>query len=165
MTRRPPRSTLTSTRFPYTTLFRSMAATVLPPSPRIRAGRRARSVLRPVVGPGDALRVQHTPEGRPDIGGRDDPADIRPAPHRPRHAAAPARQHGQPDVARPELLTGHPGLPAEAVVAPLEGTIQPPPRRRLSRSPAHRLPPVPVRTAAPTLAHPPRCRPGGTPIV
>src|SRR3546814_3626137 len=68
-----------------------MAATVLPLSPHIRAGRRARSVLRPVVGPGDALLVQHTPEGRPDIGGRDDPADIRPAPHRPRHAAAPAR--------------------------------------------------------------------------
>src|SRR3546814_1462125 len=139
MTRRPPRSTLTSTRFPYTTLFRSMAATVLPPSPRIRAGRRARSVLRPVVGPGDALLVQHTPDGRPDIGGRDDPADIRPAPHRPRHAAAQARQHGEPAVARRELLTGNPGLPADAVLAHLAGTIPLPIRRPLQRLLAPRL--------------------------
>src|SRR3546814_1226480 len=84
MLRRPPRSTLTYTLFPYTTLFRSL------PGGRARAGGgavKAHRQRRPLVAAGQALRVRlavagqraagiHVAPGRPaaetaDAGARD----------------------------------------------------------------------------------------------
>src|SRR3546814_10708209 len=68
MIRRPPRSTLTDTLFPYTTLFRSLSRTGyrtglgadLPPSqhPRLAAPKQAK------WNPDDPCDFDHQPEGR-----------------------------------------------------------------------------------------------------
>src|SRR3546814_13448352 len=55
MIRRPPRSTRTDTRLPYTTLFRSHQ----PDHPLPRAGRRTGDILSALGGRGQGLRHGH----------------------------------------------------------------------------------------------------------
>src|SRR3546814_12039255 len=59
MIRRPPRSTRTVTLFPYTTLFRSPAASALPATTARRQARSARARReRPASGPSAATSLQ-----------------------------------------------------------------------------------------------------------
>src|SRR3546814_3894015 len=81
MVRRPPRSTRTDTLFPYTTLFRSLAA----------AGRGALRGPEPDVGPG------HLQPGRPEGEDLRRPASAH-RPHRPGHA--PRLNRGSGPVAQ-----------------------------------------------------------------
>src|SRR3546814_4091750 len=55
MIRRPPRSTRTYTRFPYTTLFRSAAL-----RPRDHSRRRSHGAFRPPPRPGRTRRLRRT---------------------------------------------------------------------------------------------------------
>src|SRR3546814_7876475 len=83
MIRRPPRSTPTDTRVPYTTLFRSARPAVRRSRPRaLRASPAGRPVVRGGADPAAALAVRPRRAGARDA--RIDPRPVRP-PARARH--------------------------------------------------------------------------------
>src|SRR3546814_276821 len=155
MIRRPPRSTLTDTLFPYTTLFRSVR------QQRLRDGRRS---LPPVLrrsGPHDHGRAQPGPRHRLPRG--DPPPRPPPAPrrgHPVRSGHAPDDVRGNPpDGRRPRAGRHRPPADARGRRSGVPRIHRRSPRHGLGRGrhPGHRRP----RVAPPTIsaASPRRCHP------
>src|SRR3546814_2026143 len=104
MIRRPPRSTRTDTRFPYTTLFRSAGL---------------------AVGGGDVARQARHAAGRRGEGGqarRLQPLSQPPADHRRRHHTTPGSRTGRPPA--PRCLSATPELKAGSALRSEEHTSE-----------------------------------------